>query len=130
METDDAVIVIANALIDPNCSKKHLNIAGLHFNEIYSEKAYKAMAYALSINTSLLTLTMADSERWGEYCCGYDEYMSPFEDYEYGLFVKALKHNDAHKIFRIGYCCNAFGKFAEREIKGLLKPRPVPVQGR
>jgi hypothetical protein len=127
VNTDDAVIVIANALIDPNCSHKHLNIAGLHFNETYSEKAYKALAYALSINTSLLTLTMADYERWGEYCCEYDEYMSPYADKSNGLFVKALKHNHSHNIFRMSYCCNAFGKGTEREIIALLKSRPVKV---
>ncbi|KAK1739839.1 hypothetical protein QTG54_009598 [Skeletonema marinoi] len=123
--TDDAMIVISNALIDPNCSHKHLNIAGLHFNETYSEKAYKALAYALSINTSLRTVTMADYERWGEYCCAYDEYMSPYEDESNGLFVKALKLNHSHNIYRMNYCCKAFGRGVEREIKALLKSRPV-----
>ncbi len=76
LSTDDAMVVIANALIDPNCSHKHLSIAALHFNETYSDRAYKALAYALSlsINTSLQTVTMADSERWGENCCNYKNY--------------------------------------------------------
>jgi len=125
VSTDDAMTVIANALIDPNCSHKHLNIAGLHFNETYSERAYKALAYALSINTSLRTVTMADYERWGEYCCAYDEYMSPYEDESNGLFVKALKLNHSHNIYRMNYCCKAFGRGVEREIKALLKPSPV-----
>ena len=127
VSTDDALIVIANALIDPSCAHKHLNIAGLHFNETYSERAYKALAYALCINTSLQTLTMADYERWDEYCCNYDDYMSPLADKSNGLFVKALSHNPGHKIVRMNSCCNAFGKGTEREIKALLKPRPVKM---
>ncbi len=129
VSTDDAMIVIANALIDPNCSHKHLSIATLHFNETYSEKAYKALAYALSINTSLQTVTMADSEQFpGKICCNFTDYYfecGDDEDESNGLFVKALTSNQSHNIYRIDHCCNAFGKDVEREIKALLKPCPV-----
>lgn len=134
VSTDEAMVVIANALIDPNCSHKHLGIAALHFNETYSQKAYKALAYALSINTSLRTVTMADSERWGEICCNvHDYYYEYYDDYDFcpcydasnGLFVKALTSNQSHNIYRIDHCCNAFGEEVEREIKALLKPGPV-----
>jgi len=104
------MVVIANALIDPNCSHKHLSIAALHFNETYSDRAYKALAYALSlsINTSLQTVTMADLERWGENCCNYKNYCD--YDESNGLFVKALWSNQSHHIYRIDHCCNAFGE--------------------
>ena len=129
VSTDDAAIVIASALIDPECSHKYLNIDALHFNEEWSERAYKALAYALSINTSLLTFTMSGWERYYDNCCYYDEYdydaMSPSADESNGLFVKALKHNRSHNIFRMNYCCNAFGEETEREIKALLKSRPT-----
>jgi hypothetical protein len=116
-------------LIDPNCSHKHLNIDGLHFNEKWSERAYKAFAYALSINTSLLTLSMSGWERWGEGCCddGYDEWdgFDPLQDQSNGMFIKALKHNRFHNIFRMQYCSCAFGEKTESIIKALLKSPPT-----
>ena len=116
-------------MIDPNCSHKHLNIDGLHFNEKWSERAYKAFAYALSINTSLRTLSMSNWERWGEWCCddGYDEWdgFDPLQDQTNGMFIKALKHNHSHNIFRMNYCSCAFGEKTESMIKALLKPQPT-----
>lgn len=143
VSTDDAAVVIAHALIDPNCSHKHLNIDGLHFNEKWSERAYKAFAYALSINTSLRTLSMSGWERWGEGCCndGWDEVFfnrnmkndvwsgfDPFQDQTNGMFIKALKHNRSHNIFRMNYCSCAFGVKTESMIKALLKPRPTGAE--
>ena len=131
VSTDEAMIVIANALIDPNCSHKHLSIGGLHFNEKYSEKAYKALAYALSINTSLLTVTMSQSELWGESCCDWNYYFfSPLTDASNGMFLKALRLNPPHKIYRLDHCCNAFGEKVEKEIKALLKPHPVETSSK
>jgi predicted adenine nucleotide alpha hydrolase (AANH) superfamily ATPase len=49
----------------------------------------------------------------------------PFQDETNGMFIKALKHNRSHNIFRMNYCCCAFGYKTERMIKALLKPRPT-----
>lgn len=141
VSTDDAAVVIAYALIDPNCSHKHLNIDGLHFNEKWSERAYKAFAYALSINTSLRTLSMSGWERYGEGCCndGWDDVffnrnmekddvwsgLDPFQDQTNGMFIKALKHNRSHNIFRMNFCSCAFGHKTESMIKALLKSPPT-----
>ena len=127
VNTDDAMIVIANALIDPNCSHKHLSIAALHFNETYSETAYKALAYALSINTSLQTVTMTAMDYCGEICCNFNDYYDDEDDYDTsnGLLVKALRSNQSHNIYRIDHCYSALGEEVEREIKALLKPCPA-----
>ena len=133
VSTDEAMIVIANALIDPNCSHKHLSIGALHFNEIYSEKAYEALAYALSINTTLRTVTM---DGWGDGCdqncydychCGDEDCYEfcPLADASNGLILKALRLNPSHKIYRFDHCYFAFGEKVEKEIKALLKPHPV-----
>ena len=49
VDSDDAAIVIASALIQPNCAHKHLNIAAMHFNATIGEVGYKALAYAIAI---------------------------------------------------------------------------------
>ena len=137
------MIVIANALIDPNCSHKHLSIGGLHFNEDYSEKAYKALAFALSINSSLLTVTM--NVGCGDFCgcnhnyqdcykfCVCDRHcydFCPLADASNGLILKALRLNPSHKIYRLDHCWYAFGEKVEKEIKALLKPHPVETSSK
>ena len=119
LESDDAAIVISNALIDPNCSHKHLNIPALHFNDDFTERGYKAFAYALSINTSLESFTMLIQE-----CCyggDYDDYA----DRSNGLLAKALRHNRATSLQDMALCYVAFGCETCEEIKSILFPTKV-----
>ena len=84
---------------------------------------------------------MSGWERWDQGCCndGWDEVFfnrnmkkddvwsgfDPLQDQTNGMFIKALKHNRSHNIFRMNYCTCAFGYKTESMIKALLKPRPT-----
>jgi hypothetical protein len=123
VDSDDAAAVIANALISPDCKYEHLDIAALHFNDNgFGEKGLKAMAYAISINTSLKSIVFAHEP--GECCCdryvdGYDV----FNDASNGLLLKALKHNKSTSLERLVLCPVAFGEETEYLMKQYLVPR-------
>ena len=123
VDSDDAAIVIANALIGLDCAHKHLNIPALHFNDTVTEVGYKALAYALAVNTSLLTITMMQDECSGA-CASDDEWDDwenvPYKDSSNGLFEKALQHNPSTNLQNMELCYNAFGKRTLLRLTSLL----------
>ena len=48
VEADDTAIVIAHALIQPECRNEHLDLSGFRFNaKGFGERGYKALAYSM-----------------------------------------------------------------------------------
>ena len=139
VDSDDAAIVIANALIQPNCAHKHLNIAAMHFNDTVSEVGYKALAYAISINTSLKSITMIQDECYSGGCVSEDQYDCPITRYHYspestpwkdssnGLFRKALQHNRSTNLENLRLCYVAFGRYTCMNLDSFLKDSDAKV---
>ena len=118
---DDAAIVIAHALIQPECNYQDLDISS--FIPDIDEEGYKAIAYALSINTSLKSIVFSDGE-----CC-YDrikENPDTLNDITEGLFLQAIRYNVNSSIEELVLCPKKFGDSvleALKEIKPGLQTR-------
>lgn len=111
-------------LID--CAHKHLNIAELHFNDAVTKKGYKALAYAIAVNTSLLSIIMIQDECYSGCCVpkgqwdyyDWDEHQG--KDSSNGLFEKALRHNQSSQLQQLRLCYNAFGQKTISRLESLL----------
>ena len=133
VDSDDAAIVIAHALIQPNCVHKHLNIAALHFNATIGELGYKALAYAMAVNTSLRSITMLQDECYSGRCVSDDQYdcsitryhysweRTPYKDSSNGLFEKALLHNQTSNLQKLRLCYVAFGERTLLRLDSFMK---------
>jgi hypothetical protein len=88
VEADDLAVVVSHALAQPGCKYRHLDLAAIHFNdEGFGERGYKAIAYALTLNTFLKAIEFAYEDGCRHYEAGV------YSDLSKVLFRKALEHN-------------------------------------
>jgi len=136
VDSDDAAIVIAHALIQPNCVHKHLNIAELHCSKAIGSVGYKALAFAISINTSLRSITTQEGDCNSRDCVSEDQHMTepgfdpsyhydsrktPNKDSSNGLFEKAFLHNQSSNLQKLRLCSVAFGERTLLRLDSFMK---------
>lgn len=121
VEADDVAVVIAHALTQPESEYQQLDVSALHFNSPgFGKRGYKAIACALSINTSLQSIKFAES---GYECvCGTDtNYEDETIDKSNGLFAKALQQNKDSSLQNLQLCQCSFG---EQMMEELVEAKP------
>ena len=131
VDKDDVAVVIAYALMQPNCQYEHLDLSAMHHCCLHCSRrgvgfgllGYKALAIALSVNTSLKTIVFSDD---CETCnvllvnrCSKRE--RDEMDVTQGLFAKALKFNVNSGLKKMVVCPRGFGANMCKELVG-LKP--------
>jgi hypothetical protein len=106
VEADDLAVVLSHALAQPGCKYRHLDLAAIHFNDKgFGERGYKAITYALALNTFLKAIEFANHEGWDYY-----EYEAGgYADLSKGLFRKALEHNKNSSLETLVVCHSVFG---------------------
>ena len=100
VDPDDIAVVIAYALIHPDCRCEALNTGAIHQDctplSAFGKRGYKALAYALGLNTTLETFDMGHlhCESANPFLC-YSMYNEKCDkDPSNGLFAKALLFNE------------------------------------
>ena len=100
VDPDDIAVVIAYALIHPDCRCEALNTGAIHQDctplSAFGKRGYKALAYALGLNTTLETFDMGHlhCEGANPFLC-YSMYNEKCDkDPSNGLFAKALLFNE------------------------------------
>jgi len=131
VDKDDVAVVIAYALMQPNCQYEHLDLSAMHHCCLHCSRrgvgfgflGYKALAIALSVNASLKTIVFSDD---CETCntllvdrCSKRE--RDEMDVTQGLFAKALKFNVNSGLKKMVVCPRGFGANVCKELVG-LKP--------
>ena len=105
----------------------------MHFNATIGEVGYKALAYAIAINTSLRSITMLQGECYSGRCVSDEQYdcpitryhcsweRTPFKDSSNGLFLKALQHNQSTSLEKMELCYVAFGEMTKSHLDNFMK---------
>ena len=107
LDLDDVLIVIAHGLVQPGCKLQHLDLSNLGHStrndKPFGYKGIKALCLALSINKSLRSIKMFETQY--EYVCcpggWYDDEEDPYDrtvDVSRGLLLKAIRHNKKSKL--------------------------------
>ena len=100
VDPDDVAVVIAYALIHPDCRCEALNTGAIHQDctplPAFGKRGYKALAYALGLNTTLMIFDMEhlhceSANPFRCYCMDCDK---RDKDPSNGLFAKAIKFNE------------------------------------
>ena len=143
VDSDDAAIVIAHALIQPNCVHKHLNIVELHRGKTMGSVGYKALAFAMAVNTSLRSITTQDGDCNSRACVSEDQHMTepgfdpsyhydsrktPNKDSSNGLFEKAFLHNQSSNLQKLRLCSVAFGTCTRWRLDSLMEVEKKAVK--
>ena len=126
LDLDDVLIVIAHGLVQPGCKLQHLDLSNLGHStrndKPFGYKGIKALCLALSINKSLRSIKMFETQY--EYVCcpggWYDDEEDPYDrtvDVSRGLLLKAIRHNKKSKLKALYLCPRAFGIGPVRELR-------------
>jgi len=130
VDKDEVAVVIAYALMQPNCRYEYLDVSALHHCCLHCSHGagfgcvgYKALAIALSVNTSLKTIVFSDDCATCKLLLLDDCAMKEREEMDVtnGLFAKALKYNVNSGLKKMVVCPRGFGANICKELVA-LKP--------
>lgn len=117
LKADDVAVAIANALIQPKSKCRSLGVSSLHSD--FGSLAYRALGYALSVNTSFEEINFTGRHRHRSGCCSNEN--DEHRDLSGGLFARALTHNRQSALKTLVLCPSAFGSETRQKLE-LVKP--------